>query len=151
MQTTNNTNDKNTTIEVLNSFLRGEISAVETYKQAIDKLSGTPYAARLNECKASHEGRVGLLRDRIVELGGAPAKESGAWGSFAKLVQGGANLFGEKSAIASLEEGEDHGRDDYQRDLAKLDAQTRQFIETRIVPDQQRTHDAVRNLKKAVA
>ena len=34
---------------------------------------------------------------------------SGAWGAFAKLVQGGADLLGDASAVSALEEGEDHG------------------------------------------
>ena len=150
MQTGQTTN-QNTTIEVLNSFLRGEISAVETYRQALGKLEQTRYAEQLAECQRSHEYRASLLRQRIVELGGAPAESSGAWGSFAKLVQGGANLFGEKTAIASLEEGEDHGRDDYNRDLAKVDVQTKAFVESRIMPDQYRTHAVIRDLKQALA
>ena len=145
------TPDRNTTIEALNSFLRGEISAVETYRQALEKMERPTYGEQLAECQRSHEYRAALLRQRILDLGGSPAESSGAWGSFAKLVQGGANLLGEKTAIASLEEGEDHGRDDYNRDLAKVDVQTKAFVESRIMPDQYRTHALIRDLKQSLS
>ena len=54
-----------------------------------------------------------MLRDAIVACGGTPAEGSGAWGTFAKVVEGGAKVFGEKAAVAALEEGEDHGLADY--------------------------------------
>ena len=98
----------NQTIDTLNSFLRGEISAVETYRQAIEKLHDQPEVSTLTECLHSHEQRVSLLDREIQRLGGRPAQGSGSWGAFAKLLEGGATLFGPKTAIAALEEGEDH-------------------------------------------
>lgn len=138
----------NDTVDTLNSFLRGEISAAETYRQAIEKLSGKPEASNLGECLRSHEQRVSLLSSEIRRRGGEPAKGSGTWGAFAKVVEGGAKLFGVKAAIAALEEGEDHGRDDYKRDTAKLEPAARTFIEHEIMPEQLRTHQMMSTLKK---
>lgn len=136
-------------IDHLNSFLRGELSAVETYDQALEKLSSEPtLAAPLRSCRGSHQRRVELLRTEIQRLGGTPADGSGAWGGFAKLVEGGAKMFGKKAALAALEEGEDHGRDDYQRELDELSPTTRSFVQTQLVPEQRRTHDALASLKK---
>ena len=143
----------NTTIEAdvnqLNSFLRGELAAVETYDQAIDKINDSHVQGRLREVRLSHEQRASLLRQRVLSLGGEPAEGSGLWGSFAQLVEGGAKLFGPAAAISALEEGEDHGRDDYRRDLTELTSETRTFISRTILPEQQRTHDAIRALKNA--
>jgi len=136
------------TIDTLNSFLRGEISAAETYRQAIQKLSDKPEASTLMECLRSHEQRVSWLSSDIRRRGGEPAQSSGTWGAFAKLVEGGAKLFGTKAAIAALEEGEDHGRDDYKRDAPKLDPDARSFIQQQIVPEQLRTHQLMSTLKK---
>jgi demethoxyubiquinone hydroxylase (CLK1/Coq7/Cat5 family) len=138
------------TIDTLNSFLRGEISAVETYRQAIEKLRDKPEASTLLECMRSHEQRVSLLSSDIRRRGGEPAQASGPWGAFAKLVEGGAKLFGAKAAIAALEEGEDHGRDDYKRDAPKLEPDARAFVQQQIVPEQQRTHALMSTLKKSV-
>jgi demethoxyubiquinone hydroxylase (CLK1/Coq7/Cat5 family) len=139
-----------TSVKTLNSFLRGEISAVETYRQAIDKVEATPVRSTLEECLRSHQMRVNVLKNRIATLGGDPATDSGPWGTFAKLVEGSAKVFGEKAAVAALEEGEDHGRNDYKRDIDKLDAESRQIVELQVLPEQERTHQELSTLKKTV-
>jgi uncharacterized protein (TIGR02284 family) len=139
------------TIDQLNSFLRGELSAVETYRQALDSVESVPHRSTLETCARSHQERVALLRDEVQRRGGRPAEGSGAWGAFAKAIEGAARGFGEKAAIAALEEGEDHGRDDYKRDLKKLDEPARVLIETRVLPEQKRTHDAISALKKQLS
>jgi hypothetical protein len=138
------------TVDKLNSFLRGELSAVETYRQAIEKLADKPEAPMLNDCMRSHEMRAQLLAEEIRRRGGEPAQGSGPWGAFAKLVEGGATAFGEKAAIAALEEGEDHGRNDYQRDADELEADAQSFVRTQLVPEQLRTHQAMSTLKKTL-
>jgi demethoxyubiquinone hydroxylase (CLK1/Coq7/Cat5 family) len=134
-------------IQQLNSFLRGEISAVETYRIALDKVADSGARAQLEQCQDSHKRRVDMLRTRIMQLGGQPDKSSGAWGAFAKTAEGGAKLFGEKAAIDVLEEGEDHGLKDYQSHLAELDVDSRVFVERELLPAQQQTHKAMSTLK----
>jgi uncharacterized protein (TIGR02284 family) len=141
---------RESTIDQLNSFLRGEISAVETYRQAMDKVKDVRAMTTLEECQNSHARRVASLRDFITKLGGTPATDSGAWGGFAKLVEGGAAAFGDQAAIAALEEGEDHGLRDYRDDLDELDAEARRLVEQELLPAQQRTHGALSTLKKAM-
>lgn len=143
--------DINTSVDTLNSLLRGEISAVETYDQALQKLKGdATVATQLSECRSSHEERVELLRNEITRLGGKPADGSGPWGTFAKLVEGGAKAFGRQAAIAALEEGEDHGLKQYRDDLPKLDANMRTALEGRLLSKQQQTHRAMSTLKKTI-
>jgi demethoxyubiquinone hydroxylase (CLK1/Coq7/Cat5 family) len=138
-------------VEQLNSFLRGEISAVETYRQALDSLKTPSCTTQLAECKRSHEERVAILTEEIRKLGGTPAQSSGPWGTFAKLVEGGASALGEKAAVAALEEGEDHGNADYKRDVKKLDGSVRSIIEEKVVPLQLRSHGAMSSLKKRLS
>jgi hypothetical protein len=135
------------TIETLNKFLRGELAAVETFNQAIERLKTSSFSADLAECRRSHEERVELLRQQIVRLGGKPVEGSGAWGSFANLVEGGAKLFGEKAALSALEEGEDHGVKLYRDEAAKLDAMSRDLLERVLQPAQHRTHQVLSALK----
>ncbi|MET0413038.1 MAG: DUF2383 domain-containing protein [Polyangiaceae bacterium] len=139
------------TVDTLNSFLRGEISAVETYRQAIEKLQDKPEVSILSEGLRSHEQRVVLLTDEVQRRGGKPSQGSGPWGTFAKLLEGGAKVFGTKAAIAALEEGEDHGRDDYKRDAPKLEPDARAFVQQQLLPEQLRTHQALSSLKKKLA
>ena len=136
----------------LNSFLRGEISAVETYRMALDKLdANSPARAELQTCMQSHQQRVILLGVAIRTLGGEPSEGSGPWGVFAKAVEGGASLLGDKVAVAALEEGEDHGLKDYKKDIDDLDASAQHLVTNQLLPLQQQTHDRMSALKSRLS
>jgi hypothetical protein len=137
-------------VDTLNELLRGEISAVETYRQALEKLTNSPVRAELEDCRRSHELRVQKLREQVMRLGGHPDEKSGAWGTFAKLVAGSANALGEKAAIAALEEGEDHGLRLYKGDIHRLDPASRVLVETDVLPAQEQTHRSLSTLKHAM-
>ena len=141
---------QNTTVATLNGFLRGEISAVETYRQALDKLQTSSSRVELEQCRRSHEQRVDRLRREVMRAGGTPEEGSGAWGAFAKLVEGSAKAFGEKAAISALEQGEDHGLKLYRDEMEKLDATARAVIETEVLPAQEHTHRSLSTLKHAL-
>jgi uncharacterized protein (TIGR02284 family) len=137
-------------VEQLNSFLRGEISSVETYRQALPTVKDARLRAQLLECESSHKQRVETLRQRILALGGQPSEGSGVWGAFSKLVQGGASLIGDAAAIQALESGEDHGLADYRRDVDKLDIEVRSFVRAELLPAQEKTHRALSVLKHSL-
>jgi uncharacterized protein (TIGR02284 family) len=137
-------------VDKLNKFLRGERSAVETYNQAIEKLDDPAMKQQLESLRSSHETRVKQLSARVTALGGQPDDSSGAWGSFAKLVEGGAKLLGKSAAVSALEEGEDHGKRLYEDNVAELGPDTQSFIRAQIMPEQRRTHDALSELQRMV-
>lgn len=137
-------------VDTLNSFLRGEISAVETYRQAIGHVTDERTRSLLEDCQKDHEQRVAAIRERVEKLGGKPAEGSGPWGVFAKLVQAGADTLGEKTAIQALEEGEDHGLADYQRDMDQLHGEARRFARMELLPAQKRTHERLSRLKRTL-
>jgi hypothetical protein len=142
---------KKSSVDQLNSFLRGELSAVETYRMALDKLDAmSPTRTEIQQCMASHQERVTALREAIIQLGGMPSDSSGPWGVFAKAVEGTAKAFGDRAAIAALEEGEDHGLRDYKGELddADLDFQSKALLTSRLLPAQQQTHDRMSALKR---
>lgn len=136
-------------VDTLNSFLRGELSAVETYRQAMGHVSERS-RERLEGNLQDHEQRVESLRERITRLGGTPSESSGPWGTFAQLVQAGADVLGEQAAVQALEQGEDHGLADYQRDLSKTHGESRSFVRMSLIPAQKRTHEQIRLLKKTL-
>ena len=141
---------KKSSVDQLNSFLRGELSAVETYLMALDKLEANdPTRPEVEANLTSHQDRVIALREAITQLGGKPAESSGPWGAFAKAVEGTAKVFGEKAAIAALEEGEDHGLKDYKKEIEDddLDISSRALLSGRLLPEQQLTHDRMSALK----
>jgi uncharacterized protein (TIGR02284 family) len=141
---------KKSSVDQLNSFLRGELSAVETYRMALDKLDATnPMRFEIQANMQSHQERVTALREAIIQLGGTPSDSSGPWGAFAKAVEGTAKVFGDKAALAALEEGEDHGLKDYKRELddEDLDMSSKALLTSRLLPAQQATHDRMSALK----
>ncbi|MBL8958119.1 MAG: DUF2383 domain-containing protein [Myxococcaceae bacterium] len=139
----------NENLDQLNSFLRGEISAVETYRIALEKLAiDSPARARLDACRQSHAERVSTLRAKILALGGTPADGSGAWGTMTKAIEKGASMFGDVSAVDALEAGEDHGLADYRQDLPKLGSEARDLVTTQLLPKQEQTHRTMSELKR---
>jgi len=130
-------------ITQLNSLLRGEISAAETYKQAIDKVAdGTDHAGEsklLREIQEEHGRAAQNIRERIRTLGGEAADSSGAWGVWAQTVQGTMSLFGgDMGALKALKEGEEHGLKDYEEALDDVDGTSAQMISNQFIPAQQR-------------
>ena len=131
----------------LEALCRGELAAVETYNAALASASLRRFHGQLVRCQRSHQNRVHLLGWRIHLLGGTPPESSGAWGIFARTIEGLASAIGEKTALAALEEGEDHGLNEYRSRLSELDADTQDFVAARVLPDQTETHTIVRTLK----
>ena len=105
-------------IDACNSLLRGELSAIETYRQALEKFSGGASGPVLREILAGHEENARLIREHILSMdGGEPATDSGVWGLFARAVEGSAKLLGESAALKALQEGEEHGMGEYEEAL----------------------------------
>jgi len=129
-------------IEKINKLLKDELSATETYEQALHKLQEDP---DLDNSKSlmlifeGHKAAATSLGAEIRLLGGTPAENSGTWGAWAKIVQGGANLFGKTAALKILHEGEKNGAEDYAKVLldAELPAAIRSLIEEKLLPAQQ--------------
>lgn len=129
------------TVTHLNALLRGEIAAAETYRMAIDRVAAaesTGSAGLLHNAQKDHGRAAQAIRDRINELGGEASDSSGAWGVWAKTVQGTMNLFGDASSLKALKEGEEHGLKDYQSSLAGVDSTSAQLIQNQLIPAQER-------------
>ncbi len=135
--------DSEGVVRQLNSLLRGEISATETYRMAMDQVGDSDDVAPTNigllrEMQKEHGRAAQALRDRIRELGGEPADSSGSWGVWANFTQGSANLFGDAAALKSLKEGEEHGLKEQQNAVGDLDGTSADLIRNQFIPAQQR-------------
>ena len=121
------------TISTLNSLLRGEIAATETYQQAMAKVGEQP---ELKAIHADHRDAANELRKHVHKFGGKPDQDSGAWGVFAKAVTGTANVMGRGAALKALKEGEEQGISDYESALnnADLAEEERSFIRNELLP-----------------
>lgn len=129
-----------TDVNALNSLLRGEMSAIETYRQALEKAGTEPGAQDLHRFARDHRDAADQLWHHIEQHGGKPSEGSGAWGTWAKAVEGTAKLFGNAAALKALKEGEEHGLKDYQSALENKDLAPECLTLIRGLAEKQRQH-----------
>jgi len=131
-------------VETLNSLLRGELAATETYQQALAKVGDEPGTSDLRQIHHEHRSAANTLRQHVHQHGGQPDQDSGAWGTFAKAIAGTAKLFGNAAALKALKEGEERGIKDYEKALEdeSLHADCKALIRTTMLP-QTKAHISV--------
>jgi uncharacterized protein (TIGR02284 family) len=137
--------------DTLNSLLRGEMSAIETYRQALEKITDEAAAGveKLRAIKRDHRDAADELWHHVGSQGEKPAEGSGAWGAFAKAVEGTAKVFGNVAALNALKEGEVHGQRVYQAALDDRDVPAE--IKQRLRPFLARQHQHVAMLDELIA
>ena len=132
---------KNDVCDTLNSLLRGELSATETYQQALSKVGNEPEAEELRRIHVEHREAANTWRQHAHQHGCKPDQGSGGWGAFAKAVEGAAKVFGNAAALKALKEGEEHGISSYEKALKddSLPADCKNLIQSKMLP-QSRGH-----------
>jgi uncharacterized protein (TIGR02284 family) len=108
-------------VDSLNSLLRGEIAATETYNQALENLQGDADQDELRRFRDDHRETANAWRQHIHQFGGDPDQDSGGWGMLAKAAEGTAKQFGKTAALRVLLEGEKRGLHDYETILEHND------------------------------
>ncbi len=138
-------------IDVCNKLYRGEISAIETYTQAIDKFKGEAEHSTLADIRREHIFSADRLRHSIRDMGGEPTTDSGAWGMWAKAVEGAAKLMGDTPALKALLEGEEHGRNEYEEALGddEVLSNCKEMIRNELLPRQVRHISILKGLMRA--
>ena len=133
-------NSGSRSIDQLNQLLRGEISAAETYRLAIDKVADAENsnAGLLRGIQEEHGRAAQGIRSRIRELGGEAADSSGAWGVWVKTVQSAMNILGDDASLKALKEGEEHGLKECRNAVSEVDASSAQLITNQLIPNQER-------------
>jgi len=109
----------------INQLLNTELSAVETYEEALQEkdwkvLSPDPQIQALFHILVDHLHAASQLGTEVQRLGGRPVngtKERDSWShrrmDAARLL-GDVNRFGDKAALEALKEGEESGLKEYQ-------------------------------------
>ena len=96
----------------LNSLLQGELSAVETYTQAMSQFDDSMLITDLQHIRDEHSRAVRELRDHVILYGGVPTGDACVWDAFTATVTSG--LHGTATVLAALRQGEE-------RDIAAYD------------------------------
>ena len=100
--------------DAINSLLRGELAAVESYDQVLSKFVDESNLAALREIRREHFRAVNYWQDRVRAHGGEPVETSGVWGVITAAITGSAKVFGWKAALAALKQGEELGMAEYE-------------------------------------
>ena len=132
--------NSNNEVAVLQSLLRSELSSVETYEQALKKVGNEHGSADIRLIEANHSKAVDHLRHLINQKGAEPETSSGAWGTFAKVIEGAATLISSTASLKVLKEGEENGVKNYEKALAdsSLDEHSQALIRDTLLPAQRR-------------
>ena len=139
------------TVSDLNRLLRDELSAIETYRKALDK-ARNEYGQdtrfqQLMDMLRDHEQAAEQLRKMVREMGGTEVNDSGAWGTWANTVMGTAKLLGDKAALKALKEGEESGIKDYR---SLLEGQTPPQIRNVVTSILTREQEHVQQLDRLI-
>lgn len=103
--------------DALNSLLRGELSAVETYEQGIAKFDDSAHKSTLMRIRDEHVKAATKLQGLVRSYGGEPSTGSGPWGTFVTALTGTAKVIGPQALLSVLKQGEEHGISHYEKAL----------------------------------
>lgn len=134
----------------LDEILRGEMSAVESYRQVMESLKKDPEVQRLRTFLDDHQKAVDFWRSQSIKENVLEEEDSGVWGKAVKAFVGTSKLFGSTSALAALREGEEYGLSEY-KDLLHSDAMTMQQkeeIRKHFIPMQEKHIDSLNAMIK---
>lgn len=136
-------------IDNCNKLLRGEISAIETYDQAIEKFEDQTGVETLRKIRESHSQHAQKLRAHVLSMNGEASESSGVWGMFAQAVEGTAKVFGDTAALQALVAGEEHGVNEYKGALEDEDVmdEIKGEIRNAILPTIERNIADLKQLK----
>jgi uncharacterized protein (TIGR02284 family) len=123
----------------LDDLIRGEMSAVSTYNQVLEKVKDKDERKTLNNFKQHHQTAVEKLKKLATQDVQEDTRSTGAWGAFTKTWTGGAKLFGDKAAMRALKQGEEHGIDEYEEALKdeNISSEVKDLIRSDLLPKQQ--------------
>ena len=101
-------------VEALNNLYRMELSTLEAYRKAYEKLNPSPLAMEIYSIEEAHEDAINQLSEEITRCGGEPQPNELGWGVLSKLYIDVASLFREREMLAALVEREEKERDAYE-------------------------------------
>jgi len=124
----------------VDELIRGEISAVESFRTVLGKIKDTSERSALEQMLQDHVRAVDKLKRFAEPEFESEAETSGPWGAFTTAFAGGASFFGDKAALSALKVGEQHGINEYQEAIKdnSINQEVRTLIQTELLPNQER-------------
>lgn len=126
----------------LDDLVRGELAAVKAYDQALADLKDEKQKSQLQAIRKDHVDAASVLskyaagKKDILE----DTQSSGPWGTFAKSWVKGRGVAGNEGAMKALQDGEEHGINEYEEALEdeSLPKDLKEKIRTQLMPNQKK-------------
>lgn len=136
------------TLERLTGLCAQELSAAQTYQQALTIAAVSRHAGVLSRCYASHRNRAAALTQRVVAFEGVVPRSPGVWAPLRPVVATPVPVASERVVIGLLERAEEEWTRKYRDEMPALTVIDREFLANRVVPAQDATHAALGDLKQ---
>ena len=92
----------------LNSLLRGELSAIESYEYALNRFEGESQEFALHRIAKNHRHAAAALRWQVLAQGGEPTRESRPWEYFNSIKPGTPASERFRDVLVALRRGEEY-------------------------------------------
>ncbi len=126
--------DKN--VDWMQRMIRGEYSALDAYRQCIEKLTNKAEKSRLMAFYNDHENNLYFWKGKVGEKFVKPEDSSGIWGDFVSTFMKSAKIFGDETTLNALKRGEEHGLSEYQRllELDEVPLKIKKIVKEHFIP-----------------
>ena len=131
-------------IDTLNELLKGELMAMEIYKETENLQGDEQVTMMLQQFARDHEEHARLLAERIRELGGTPVASTGMAGAMAGISSKINALRGPSHLLKQVYDGEDKGVHAYEDRIDELDFQSQELVSAIMSKD----HDHLKLFKE---
>jgi len=123
-------------VDALNSLLRSQLAALETYDRAMSKFEDHHLIAELQGIREEHARAIAQLRERVIQFGGEPCEGSDLWGACAAAITGPEQVIGPTTALAALRQGEEHSINELEDVLKNENVNTecKKLLRTDLLP-----------------
>ncbi len=130
-----------------------ELSAAETYTEALDYFHCDPEQSLLLAIRAGHDENVDCLGDHLLALGKDVNADVEARSFFSKAIEGVSSTFGETATLLALEAGETGALKECRAALAepRVPDSLKEDLRLRLIPRLQRHVEELEKLRSAQA
>ncbi len=126
----------------LDDLIRGELSALKAYDQALEDVKEPKQRSNLQAIRNDHEKAVSKLSKYVASKPELleDTKDAGPWGKFAEAWTKTRSFIGNEGALKALKDGEEHGIEEYQEALEddSIPKELKQAIKSDMLPQQKK-------------
>ncbi len=115
-------------IDTLNELLKGELMAMNIYKETHDLQGDEQVTSMLQQFAKDHQKHAQLLAERIKDLGGTPVQSVGFMGTMASISTKVNALRGPSHLLRQVYDGEDKGVHAYEDRIDELDSESQEVV-----------------------